>query len=416
MVQADPKLAWLKEAEQRGDVDWRRVKEIHDSYSYSQSGMGPATQLAVAIVVTYLTWGAGSSLVGVAANSVPGVVANSVAAAVSSNAAISTVNNRGDLGAVTKDVTSSDSLKSYVAAGVSGGIGNANLGLQLAVNSAMKTVLQGGKFKDNLAQAAVSMAADLLSGALYEKVGDGLAGAGLPTKVAVHAIVGGLIGEAAGGDFRTAALAAGANEALVNLVGEKLFPGEAHERVLAMTSQLLGMTVAAAAGGSDKDQEKAGWVAQQATVNNYLDHRDVDELAKELVGCRSNPDPVACRGQVQGKYQAINDRKAGASLYGCKGEGETACNAQRNAVEAGSAKLDWLFGLGTLNADEQDVIGHFQDINHNEERVAQHAWLESFLQGSGVIGGALLGGAAGLAAAQRGGCGRGWGEGGCGCC
>ncbi|MFD2884574.1 hypothetical protein ACFS4T_26670 [Pseudomonas lini] len=33
--------------------------------------------------------------------------------------------------------------------------------------------------------------------------------------------MGGLIAEAAGGDFRTAALAAGANEAFVSAVGEK---------------------------------------------------------------------------------------------------------------------------------------------------------------------------------------------------
>ncbi|WP_170829084.1 hemagglutinin repeat-containing protein, partial [Pseudomonas sp. 21C1] len=28
MAKADPNLAWLKEMEQRGDVDWRRVKEV----------------------------------------------------------------------------------------------------------------------------------------------------------------------------------------------------------------------------------------------------------------------------------------------------------------------------------------------------------------------------------------------------
>jgi len=32
MVDADPQLAWLAEAEKRGDVDWRQVKEVHDSY------------------------------------------------------------------------------------------------------------------------------------------------------------------------------------------------------------------------------------------------------------------------------------------------------------------------------------------------------------------------------------------------
>lgn len=34
MVKADPNLAWIKDAEARGDVDWRAVQEFHDSYSY----------------------------------------------------------------------------------------------------------------------------------------------------------------------------------------------------------------------------------------------------------------------------------------------------------------------------------------------------------------------------------------------
>ncbi|PWK43233.1 two-partner secretion domain-containing protein [Pseudomonas sp. OV226] len=401
MVQADPSLVWLKDAEARGDVDWRQVQEVHDSFKYDNSGLGPAAQLAIAILVTYLTWGAGSTLVGAAADSAGGIAANSVAAAVATKAATSTVNNRGNLGAVAKDVTSSDSLKGYVIAGVSGGIGNADIALQLAVNSALKTVLQGGKFKDNLAQAAVMMAADALSGYLYQNVGNALNGSGLATKVAVHALVGGLIGEAAGGDFRTAALAAGANEALLEMVGNQIFPGDAHARVVAMTSQLVGMTVAAAAGGSAKDQEKAGWVAQQAAVNNYLQHDEVDKLAQELVGCRANPDPVACRGQVQDKYQALNDSKTGAGLNDCKKGGEGACYDQYAAVEDGSAKLDSLLNSFTLNDAEKDVLEHFQSINHDEERVAHDAWLQPFLGESGVIGGALIGGAAALAAAER---------------
>ena len=62
-------------------------------------------------------------------------------------------------GPFAKDVTSSESLKNYVAAGVSGGIGGANIGVRLAVNSALQTVTNGGKFKDNLSQAAVGLVA-----------------------------------------------------------------------------------------------------------------------------------------------------------------------------------------------------------------------------------------------------------------
>ena len=307
MVKADPQLAWLKEAEKRGDVDWRRVQEVHDSFKYDNSGLGGGASLVIAIIVTYFTWGAGAGLVGAASTSATGIAASSVVSAAAVNATTSTINNRGNLGAVAKDVTSSDSLKGYAVAGISGGFMPSSLGAQLAVRSALNTLTNGGKFKDNVVQAAISMAADGLSGAIFDQVGDSLLGSGLPKKIAVHAIVGGLIGEAAGGDFRTAALAAGANEALISLVGEKIFPGEAHERVLAMTSQLVGMTVAAAAGGDAKAQEKAAWVAQQATVYNNLNHVEAENLLKEIKDCRATKTCGEAKiKEILNKYENIS--------------------------------------------------------------------------------------------------------------
>ncbi|MBK5543765.1 filamentous hemagglutinin N-terminal domain-containing protein [Pseudomonas sp. TH04] len=314
MVKADPQLAWLKDAEKRGDVDWRQVQEMHDSFKYSHSGLGQGAMLAIIIIVTALTAGAGSVMAGGAAGATAGsgtamaaggistvgatagtfvgagwgnLAATAVIGSATSGAVISAINNKGNLGAVVKDVTSSQALKGYVVSGISGGYVPDSLGTQLAVRSALNTVANGGKFKDNVVQAAIGMAADGLSGAIYNKVGDALLGTNLSTKVAVHAIVGGLIGEAAGGDFRTAALAAGANEALISLVGDKIFPGDQHERLLAMTSQLVGMTVAAAAGGDEKAQEKAAWVAQQATVYNNLKHAEAEGLLKEIKDCRA---------------------------------------------------------------------------------------------------------------------------------
>ncbi|RMM48036.1 hypothetical protein ALQ77_100375, partial [Pseudomonas corrugata] len=433
MVKADPKLAWLKEAEQRGDVDWRLVKETHESFKYSSSSLGQGAMLAIIIIVTVLTAGAASAAVGSAATATAGsgtamaaagtasasavasgaavgstvaagwgnIALTSVITSAASGAAISTINNKGNLGAVVKDVTSSDSLKNYAVAGVSGGLGGANIGARLAANAALKTVVNGGKFKDNLGQAAVGLAADMLAGAIYSRVGDSLVGSGFPTKVAVHAIVGGLIGEAAGGDFRTAALAAGANEAFVNLIGEKVFPGPVHDQVLAMTSQLLGMTIAAAAGGNDKDQEVAGWITALATANNYLGHVEVEKLEGELIGCRYNSDPAACRVSVKNKFQVISDSKTGSSLYDCKKGGEVTCANQLADAESGSASLDWLLGTAKLSSEEREIIEHFQDINHADERVAYDPWKQSFWQESGAAGGVLGGVSGGIGAADR---------------
>ena len=64
MVKADPDLAWLKDAEKRGDVDWKLIKETHDSYKYSSSSLGQGAMLAIIIVATVLTAGAASAAVG----------------------------------------------------------------------------------------------------------------------------------------------------------------------------------------------------------------------------------------------------------------------------------------------------------------------------------------------------------------
>ena len=96
MVQADPQLAWLKEAEQRGDVDWRMVQEVHDSWKYSNSGLRAAPSLAIAIVAAaYL---------------------GPVYGPMASNLAVGTINNGGDLGKGLQHATSSSALKSYAIA------------------------------------------------------------------------------------------------------------------------------------------------------------------------------------------------------------------------------------------------------------------------------------------------------------
>ncbi|QWA30086.1 DUF637 domain-containing protein [Pseudomonas sp. RC3H12] len=418
MVAADPQLAWLKDAERRGDVDWRQVKELHESFKYSHSGLGQGAMLAIIIIVTVLTAGAASGAIGTAAGATAGsgsamaagtaatattaatsagwanMALTAVATSAASGATISTINNRGDLGAVFKDVTSSESLKNYVIAGVSAGVGGyvadssfiTQMGTRLAVSSALKTVASGGKFIDNVGEAALGLAADALTGAVYNQVGSSLVGSGLPTRVAVHAIVGGLIGEMAGGDFATSALAAGANKALIQMYGEQIFPGAAHDQLLAMTSQLLGMSVAAVAGGSDKDQQVAGWVAQQATVNNYLKHEEVDKFAQELVGCRGAENPAGCRGGVLDKYEGIRVSKTGAWFEGCKAKGEGDCSNQYTDVKAGSSALDALAELSTLTNDERAMVRIIQDRHYDEERQAQYFWYQTFMAESGAAG------------------------------
>ncbi|NWC37509.1 DUF637 domain-containing protein, partial [Pseudomonas gingeri] len=121
MVKADPQLAWLKDAEQRGDVDWHQVKEIHDSFKYNNSGLGPASQLIIAIVMAAVV---GPMVMTAMAGSSPAIAAGvaAIASNAAANATTSFINNGGNLGAVFKDLSSSDALKGYVISGMTAGL------------------------------------------------------------------------------------------------------------------------------------------------------------------------------------------------------------------------------------------------------------------------------------------------------
>ncbi|MDR2838585.1 MAG: DUF637 domain-containing protein, partial [Azonexus sp.] len=127
-------------------IDWQTVKEIHDHWQYSQSGMGPGLSIVVAIVVAALTYGAASAAVGTAASATAGSGTAMAAAGTSATgtavgagwanaafsaglssmaatATISAINNKGNLGAVLKDTFSEDALTNYAGAAVIGGVG-----------------------------------------------------------------------------------------------------------------------------------------------------------------------------------------------------------------------------------------------------------------------------------------------------
>ncbi|MFW0890318.1 UNVERIFIED_CONTAM: DUF637 domain-containing protein [Pseudomonas sp. JL1] len=348
MVDADPQLAWLAEAEKRGDVDWRKVKEVHDSYKYSHSGMGPAVQMIIAILVVYFTAGAASGLIGTMAGSsaaagsgaalaasgtatasavAGGAMAGSTVAAgwanvaltavatgAASNATISFINNGGNLGAVFRDVTSSDALRGYVVSGVTAGLTasifdkmtSTTTTVEGALPNAGKVIAQGGlgslegigRFGANqLLQNGTSTLLDRALGgdsqfdnALRTSLANTFAAAGFNlvgdlgkkfdlkegglAKVGLHAVMGGLAAEAAGGDFKTGALAAGANELLIDSLAEQYtkMTLEQKNRLLVMNSQIVGVLAAAAQGGDAKSLQTGSWVAGSATSYNRLLH------------------------------------------------------------------------------------------------------------------------------------------------
>lgn len=423
MVKGDPKLAWIKQAEQRGDVDWRRVKELHDSFKYSHSGMGQGAMLAVIIVMSLITAGAASSLAAAAGGGTLGSMAGATFQAVASQAAVSTINNKGNLGAAFKEVTSSGSLKGYATSALTAGFSTgvidpafgvtgdrvnnitkgfdlasasdiakfaAYSGAQGAAQAGFKTLVQGGSLKDNLNLALSSQLQGTLQAIAFNAVGDFSESQdwaeSSPEKVALHALVGGLLSEANGGSFATGALAAGANEALISSLAQAV---EGNSALMLAASQLVGL---AAAGATEGDVQKGAELAKNATAYNYLNHHEVDDLVNDLKGCRGATNPTACRADLTLKYESISDQKTGMHLMLCSDLGS--CEAQRTAVEMGNAALDQYEGNGGLSWEERLIVRGFQGSNQDDTRLAvqktvqgSHAEMLSMLPGVGAVGG-----------------------------
>ncbi|QAY92217.1 filamentous hemagglutinin N-terminal domain-containing protein [Pseudomonas sp. ACM7] len=386
MVQADPQLAWLKEAEKRGDVDWRLIKETHESFKYSNSSLGQGAMLVIIIIVTVLTAGAASAAAGTAAGATAGsgtamaaagtasasavaggaavgstvgaglgnMMASAVLTSMASTAAVSTINNKGNVGAAFKDVFSSDNLKGYVLAGVTAGIA-AQFGfnpteltfdsadakavaIKIAADTVAKTAIMGGSLTNNLVDATVGAGISIGGALAANKIGDvTLFENGKLTKLAMHAALGGLMAEAMGGDFRTGALAAGANEAVVDFLADKLLPvgvdrnsleyQQGVSKLLA-ASQLVGVLTAAVTGG---DASAAAAVTANATQYNNLDHPSAERLLKELQGCRATQGCTAENiREIVGQYEKLSSQRSMA-INAC---GNRACveDIQKSAV------------------------------------------------------------------------------------
>ncbi|WP_206336007.1 DUF637 domain-containing protein, partial [Pseudomonas viridiflava] len=316
MVKADPQLAWLKEAEKRGDVDWRQIKELHESFKYTNSSLGQGAMLAIIIIVTALTAGAASGLaasagsmagagagstmaaatVGASAASagLGNVIATAALTSVASNAAVSVINNKGNIGATFKDITSSSSLKGYLTsaamAGMMPGYDPTSLGFNLqsaqavlmksASDAFVNTVINGGSYSDNITNALAGQATSVGMAVGFKAVGGWALGKyedGSIQKVLAHALMGGLVAEATGSDFKTGAMAAGANEALINVISN-MAGGDKNLEIIG--SQLSGIVAAAAVNG---DVAKGAEIAKYATTYNRQLHFEEQKWLNENV-------------------------------------------------------------------------------------------------------------------------------------
>ncbi|KAB2516433.1 hypothetical protein F8N49_26570, partial [Pseudomonas sp. GXM4] len=335
MVKADPQLAWLKDAEARGDVDWRRVKEIHESFKYENSGVGPAAQIAIAIMMSFVMGPAGLGLVG-------GGFGGAFATTLATTGVTSTISNKGNLGAAFKETFSADSLKNAAIAGFTAGMldyADANwftaggskaasiltssnftdVAIRTAgrafISSGISTTIGGGSFADNFGSALLGEAGSVAMATGFNFVGDQTIKfpEGGVVKVVAHALMGGLISEVTGGDFATGAAAAGLNEAAMNTL-VKFAAG--NDQLQVMLSQLTGVLAAALVDGNS---QLGASIAGSATTYNYLYHREVKEMLAEMDSKTTDKEKLA----VRDKYEALDKQRELELDEFCKGAPDT---------------------------------------------------------------------------------------------
>lgn len=153
-------------------------------------------------------------------------------------------------------------------------------GTHAVIKSGISTAINGGSLKDNLGSALVSEGFDLAAAVGNKSLGDFAdymeLSNGSAEKVFLHAILGGALSAARGGDFKTGALAGAASEGLTAGATENLSKYldsqfATNDQFKVGTAQIVGIMAGATVDG---DPETASWVAGNAQRYNDMMHID----------------------------------------------------------------------------------------------------------------------------------------------
>ncbi|UUN90981.1 DUF637 domain-containing protein [Pseudomonas extremorientalis] len=212
-----------------------------------------------------------------------------------------------------------------------------------------------------------------------------LADGSLP-KVAIHAMVGGLLAEATGGDFKTGALAAAASEALVGHL-DTLVKG--NDTLLTMSSQIVGVLAAAAQSDTDasciqdatrKFQELSLQQDIDAIVSCQADPSSCAASSKEVANTMANLNAIrdiadyaspdareAVQSLINGNYEfqemlatATTEHSVGAMVESLKSKWALS-DAQAQDI-ADNLKIALAVGVGTAAGGPKDLKTNLSEI------------------------------------------------------
>ena len=350
MAAENPNLAWLKQLNDRGGIDYEKVKEAHKEWNKRHEGLGTVSAVIIVVVVTILTWGAASAAVGAAANAAGGSAAFAAGTATASagwaNVALATgissmagsvAGQLGTNGRVDWNQTGKTALTAMVTAGIlnypfdafggqsltqlAGMSASAPLGTktnpipqavggfdgsvtQIAaivgrgmVSAGVNSAITHSDFKDSLIGSIVGDFAALSANEIGKNWSQNGKNPNPFVHITTHTALGAGAAALTGKDAVAGALGGLAESVLDNTLQQSSWKIE-NGTVYTVTSMFFGGLLAEA---FERDGVTAAYAAQNAAVNNRLTPKQIDEYAN----CVARNGVDACQG-VKARLDEIN--------------------------------------------------------------------------------------------------------------
>ena len=195
---------------------------------------------------------------------------------------------------------------------------------------------------------------------LYQKVGDKLVGQPTEVKVAVHALVGGVMSKLIGGDFGSGAAGAAAATLVVEEFGKDIEQIEGlskadQDALILLVGMAVGKVASAATGASSTASNAAAITAKLATENNYLKHAEANALRDRIMNCKGDQ---GCLDNAKKDAMALSLKNSAKMRADCATSFE-ACMADYREAKLGYNSVEPI-SIQTIAPDLGDTLLQIQ--------------------------------------------------------
>jgi filamentous hemagglutinin len=285
-----------------------------------------------------LSYGGGSALQTLTSN----LAANAAANAIGDQQGSAAGTTRSAISAGTVVITDDAGQQTQTGKSAADSVASLNRDTQNASGAIDKIFDLKTVQKEQETQKVLAEVAQLVAPILYTKVGDALDQQPAEVKVAVHALVGGLMSKALGGEFGTGAAGAAAATLAVETFGKDILniqglSTEDKEALVQLMGLVTSQVTATVAGAGASDANAAGATAKLATEYNYLKHQDILDITKARNDCNGGKGSAhACNEEK--RLEALNKQRD-AELDACRGDTSARCNGVRQEVRTAYAEI-----------------------------------------------------------------------------